>query len=340
MSPRGGARRLGRSDVEVPRLGFGGAPVGNLFTAVEEDVALEAVRTALAEGITYVDTAPHYGTGLSEERIGRALRGVPRERFVLGTKVGRLVEPVEEGAPAAREGGFDVPATRRWVWDFSAAGVRRSLEESLERLGLDRVDVLLVHDPDEHLDAARAGALPELLRMREEGLVRAVGAGMNSSAHLTSLVEEFDLDVVLCAGQYDLLEQPALDDLLPACAERGVSVLAAAIFNSGLLAAPRPPEGAMYDYAPASAELLGRVHRMADVCEAHGVTLPQVAMAFPLAHPVVAGIVVGMRTEQEVRSNLEALEVQVPDQVWADLRSEGLLDERAAVPRRVSPSRR
>nr|WP_240897310.1 aldo/keto reductase [Kineococcus vitellinus] len=329
---RGGTRRLGRSDVEVPRVGFGGAPVGNLYAAVEEDVALEAVRTALAAGITYVDTAPHYGTGLSEERVGRALRGVPRGGFVLGTKVGRLVEPVEEGAPAVRDGAFDVPPTRRWVWDFSAAGVRRSLEESLERLGLDRVDVLLVHDPDEHLDAARAGALPELLRLREEGLVRAVGAGMNSSARLTALVEEFDLDVVLCAGQYDLLEQPALDDLLPAALRRGTSVVLGGVFGSGLLAVDEPREDATYRYAPVPADVLARARTAARTAREHGVPLPALAVQAVLAHPAVASAVLGVRSPQEARAAAALLDVEVPAAAWRALREAGTVREDVPLP--------
>ncbi|NAZ85362.1 aldo/keto reductase [Kineococcus indalonis] len=323
--PRAGTRPLGRSGVRVPVLGFGGAPVGNLRTAVPDAVARAAVGQALAEGVRYFDTAPHYGLGLSEERIGAALRGVPRDAFVLGTKVGRLLEPVPAPAGTDVEGGFDVPARARRVWDFSAGGVRRSLEESLRRLGLERVDVLLVHDPDEHEEDARTGALPELHRMREEGLVRAIGAGMNSTAPLTRFVEEFDLDVVLLAGHYDLLEQPALDDLLPAALRRGTSVVLGGVFGSGLLARERPPADATYRYAPAPADVLARAHRAADLAREHGVTLPALALQAVLAHPAVASAVVGMRSPEEVRRDAALLDVAVPAAAWEALRASGIV---------------
>jgi len=199
-------------------------------------------------------------------------------------------------------------------------------------MGVDRIDVLYLHDAEQHFDAALRDGYPALAELRAEGVVGAIGAGMYHTAKLTTLVRETDVDVVMLAGRYTLLDHSALDDLLPACAERGISVLAAAVFNSGVLAAPRPADGARFDYAPASPELLQRVHRIADICEAHGVTLPQAAMAFPLGHPVTAGIVVGMRSAEEVRHNATLFRDDVPAQVWADLRGEDLLDDRAPVP--------
>jgi D-threo-aldose 1-dehydrogenase len=308
-------------------LGFGGGPLGGLFTPLDDETAAGALAAAWEGGVRYFDTAPHYGIGHSERRIGGFLRERPRGDFTVSTKVGRLLVPQD---PAGRQDEhFAVPATHRRTWDFSRDGVRRSLAESLVRMGLDRVDTLFLHDAESHFEAALRHGYPALAELRAEGVVSAIGAGMHDTAMLTRLVRETDVDVVMLAGRYTLLDQSALDTLLPACAERGVSLQAAAIFNSGVLATPRPPEGARFDYSPASAQLLRRAHRIADVCEAHGVTLPQAAMAFPLAHPVVGGIVVGMRSAAEVRHNLASLAVPVPGAVWSDLRAEGLIDARA-----------
>jgi D-threo-aldose 1-dehydrogenase len=321
--------RLGHSAVEVTELGFGGGPLGGLFAPLDDDTAAGALRAAWDGGIRYFDTSPHYGIGQSERRTGDLLRQKPRSEFTLSTKVGRLLVPQD---PAGRtDESFEVPATHRRVWDFTRAGIARSVDDSLARLGVDRIDVLFLHDAEEHFEEALRDGYPALAELRAQGMVGAIGAGMYHTAKLTRLVRETDVDVVMLAGRYTLLDHSALDDLLPACAERGVSVLAAAIFNSGLLATPRPAAGARFDYAPASSELVLRAHRIADICEAHGVTLPQAAMAFPLHHPVIAGIVVGMRSAAEARRNAESFGVQVPAQVWADLRGEGLVDERAPV---------
>lgn len=316
--------------VDVTELGFGGGPLGGLFAPLDDDSAAEALTGAWDGGIRYFDTAPHYGIGYSERRIGDFLRHQPRRAFTLSTKVGRLLVP--QDSEGRKDDSFEVPATHRRVWDFSRDGIRRSVDASLTRMGVDRVDVLFLHDAEDHFDTALHDGYPALADLRSEGMVGAIGAGMYHAARLTTLVRETDVDVVMLAGRYTLLEQLALDDLLPACAERGVSVLAAAVFNSGVLAEPRPADGARFDYAPASPELLQRAHDIADVCEAHGVTLPQAAIAFPLAHPVVAGVVVGMRSAEEVRRNVASFRADVPAQVWADLRGEGLLDERAPVP--------
>jgi D-threo-aldose 1-dehydrogenase len=198
-------------------------------------------------------------------------------------------------------------------------------------MGVDRVDLLFLHDAEEHFEDALREGYPALAELRAQGVVGAVGAGMYHPGMLTRLVEETDVDVVMLSGRYTLLDHSALDDLLPACSARGVSVLAASIFNSGLLATPRPAEGTSFDYAPAAPEVLRRAREIAAVCEAHGVTLPQAAMAFPLLHPAVAGIVVGMRSPREVRDDIAAFQAHVPDQVWADLVAAGLLDERAPV---------
>jgi len=321
--------RLGRSAVEVTELGFGGGPLGGLFTQLDDDTAAAALAAAWDCGIRYFDTSPHYGIGQSERRIGSFLRGKPRAEFTLSTKVGRLLIPQE--AAGRMDESFQVPATHRRVWDFSRDGVLRSFEDSLARLDTDRIDVLFLHDAEDHFEAALRDGYPALAELRAQHAVGAIGAGMYDTAKLTRLVQETDVDVVMLAGRYTLLNHSAVDDLLPACAARGVSVLAVSVFNSGILATPRPAAGATFDYEPAAPELLRRAHRIADVCEAHGVTLPQAAMAFPLLHPVVAGIVIGMRSAEEAQRNAEAFRAEVPAGLWADLRSEGLLDERAAI---------
>ena len=319
--------RLGRSAVEVTELGFGGGPLGGLFAPLDDDTAAGALAAAWDCGIRYFDTSPHYGIGQSERRTGDLLRWKPRAEFTLSTKVGRVLVPQD---PAGRtDESFEVPATHRRVWDFSREGVMRSVGDSLDRMGTGRIDVLFLHDAEHHFETALRDGYPALAELRARGVVGAIGAGMYHTAMLTRLVRETDIDVVMLAGRYTLLDHSALDDLLPACAERCVSVLAASVFNSGLLATPRPAAGAHFDYEPAAPELVRRAHRIADVCEAHGVTLPQAAMAFPLRHPVVAGIVVGMRSADETRRNVELFGTAVPAQVWADLRGEGLLDERA-----------
>ncbi|WP_084800709.1 aldo/keto reductase, partial [Promicromonospora kroppenstedtii] len=240
--------------VRLTTLGLGAAPAGNLYRATTDDEAYATFQAAWDAGIRYFDTAPHYGLGLSERRLGAYLRTRPRDELVISTKVGRLLVPSPETADRRDPEMFDVPATSRRVWDFSRDGVLASIEASLERTGLDRIDVAYLHDPDEHWTQAAHEALPALVELRDQGVVGAIGAGMNQSAMLARFVRETDVDVVMCAGRFTLLEQPALADLLPAAAERGVAVVAAAVYNSGLLAQDRPPSDATYDYAPVAAE--------------------------------------------------------------------------------------
>ncbi|WP_410657383.1 aldo/keto reductase [Amycolatopsis sp. lyj-112] len=316
--------RLGHTDVQVTRLGFGGGPLGGLFAPLDDETAAGALAAAWDGGIRYYDTSPHYGIGHSERRIGEFLRHRPRDSFTLSTKVGRLLVPQGAGGKLDPD-GFHVPATHRRVRDFTRDGIRRSVEDSLERMGLDRIDVLYLHDAEEFFDDAVRDGYPALAELRSEGTVGAIGAGMYDTAMLTTLVKEADIDVVMQSGRHTLLDHSALDTFLPACEERGVSVIAASIFNSGLLAVPRPGEGAHFDYETATPDVLRRANEMADVCEAHGVTLPQVAMAFPLRHPAVAGIAVGMRSAEEARRNVESFAVEVPARVWADLRAAGLI---------------
>ena len=323
-------RTLGRGPVEVSELAFGAAALGNLFTPVGDDEAAAALEAAWDAGIRYFDTAPHYGIGLSERRVGAALRQRPRDSYTLSTKVGRLLEPVP--GPVTGDdlaNGFAVPATHRRVWDFSADGVRRSIEASLERLGLDRIDVVYLHDPDEHAAQALDQAYPALEKLRSEGVVGAIGAGMNQSAMLARFVRETDTDVVLLAGRYTLLDQDGLAELLPEAARRGTSVVVGGVFNSGLLADPRP--GATFDYAAAPGELLERALRIKAVCERHGVPLRAAALQFPSGHPAVAGVLVGMRSAAEVRDAVAMAAHPVPGGLWAELRAEGLLPQEAPV---------
>ncbi|MEU9996163.1 aldo/keto reductase [Streptomyces sp. NPDC050848] len=320
---------LGTSAVSVTELSFGAAGIGNLFTPVDVAQAGRAVDAAWDAGIRAFDTAPHYGLGLSEERLGAALRTRPRHEYVVSTKVGRLLRPTTGGGSDLAN-GFAVPATHRRVWDFSADGVRVSLLESLRRLGHDRIDIVYLHDPDDHAGAAFRTAYPELERLRAEGVIGAIGAGMNQTEMLTRFVRDTDVDVVLCAGRYTLLDQSALTELLPEAAARGKSVVIGGVFNSGLLADPRP--GATYDYATAPQEVLDRALRLQAVAERHQVPLRALALHFPYGHPAVASVLVGARSGNEVRDAAELLARPVPADLWAELRAEGLLPDDVPVP--------
>ncbi|MCX5007748.1 aldo/keto reductase [Streptomyces sp. NBC_00638] len=325
---------LGGSGVRVSGLSFGAAGIGNLFTEVTDEQAYQAVDAAWASGIRYFDTAPHYGLGLSERRLGAALRDRPRAAYTVSTKVGRLLEPVEAGGDDLAD-GFAVPATHRRVWDFSADGVRRSLDTSLERLGLDRVDVVYLHDPDDHAEQAFREGYPALEKLRSQGVVGAIGAGMNQTEMLTRFVRETDVDVVLCAGRYTLLDHRALTGLLPAAQARGISVVIGGAFNSGLLADPGP--GATYNYAVAPGELLDRALRLKEIAERHGTTLRAAALALPAAHPAVASVLVGARSADEVRDCVRQSVTPVPLDFWQELRAEGLLPAAAPLPVRELP---
>ena len=309
-------------------LGLGCAPIGNLYEPVSDEEAHAVVHTAYDAGLRFFDTAPLYGHGLSERRLGAALASLPRESVTVATKVGRLLVPDDAGG--AEETIFaDLPAVHP-VFDFSADGVQRSLEASLDRLGLDRVDIVHVHDPDDHAEEALAGAFPALRRWRDEGVVGAIGAGMNQAPMLARFVREAGLDCVLLAGRYTLLDQSGLDELLPLCEREGVSVIAAGVFNSGLLADPTP--GAPFDYAPAPPDVVERARQLAAVCARHSVPLTAAALQFAAAHPVVTCVLTGVRSVGELRSNLADFKRPIPTELWADLRAEGLLDDWAPTP--------
>jgi D-threo-aldose 1-dehydrogenase len=307
----------------MKRLALGCAPLGGLFMAVDEHQARATVEAAWREGIREFDTAPHYGAGLSERRLGAALAVLPRDEVVVSTKVGRLLVP---GSGSRRDDGgamfAGTPGLDR-VFDFSREGVLRSVEESLERLGLDRVDVLYVHDPDDHLDQAIGEALPALADLRSQGVVREIGAGMNQAPALVRIVREADVDRVLVAGRYTLLDQSAEEELLPLCIRCDVAVVAGGVLNSGILADPRP--GAMYDYAPAPEELLVRARRIAAICERHDTELVAAAIAFPLRHPAIRTVLVGARSPEEVGVAAAAFARSVPGELWDELEQAGLL---------------
>ncbi|GAA1578214.1 aldo/keto reductase [Dactylosporangium maewongense] len=315
-----------RPAVGLTALGLGASQGGNLYHATTDETFAAAVDAAWDAGIRYFDTAPHYGLGLSERRLGAALRTRPRDDYVISTKVGRLLVPSPRTAHLRDPEGFDVAATHRRRWDFSRDGVRRSLEASLTRTGLDRIDIVYLHDPDGHWRQAATEALPALTELRDQGVIGAVGAGMNQSAMLTRFVQETDVDLVMCAGRYTLLEQGALRDLLPAAQRAGVGVVIAGVYNSGLLATDRPPADATYDYRQAPGELIDRARRIAGICEAHGVTLPAAALAFVRAHPAVTATVVGLRSRAEVQQTVDRAATTVPDALWAALRAAGLLE--------------
>ncbi|MER7283733.1 aldo/keto reductase [Dactylosporangium sp. NPDC000244] len=315
-----------RPAIRFTALGFGAAQGGNLYHATSDETFAAAVDAAWDAGVRYFDTAPHYGLGLSERRLGAALRDRPRDSYVVSTKVGRLLVPTPETAHRRDPEGFDVPANHRRVWDFSRDGVRRSLEASLRRSGLDRFDIVYLHDPDEHWHQAATEALPALADLRGQGVIGAIGAGMNQSAMLARFVRETDVDLVMCAGRYTLLEQGAAHDLLPAARQRRVGVIIAGVYNSGLLARDRPPDDATYDYRPAPADLLQRARRIAAICTEHGVSLPEAALAFVRGHPAVVSTVVGLRSPAEVTETVRRTAAVVPAALWPALRAAGLID--------------
>jgi D-threo-aldose 1-dehydrogenase len=307
-------------------LGFGGAGIGNLYRAVDDAVTQATVEAAWDGGVRYFDTAPHYGLGLSERRLGLALGDKPRDEFLISTKVGRLLAPRDNPEGARDDDGFDVPADLQRVWDPSESGIRRSLEGSLERLGLDYVDILYLHDPDVYdLEAGITQALPAMVKLRAEGLVKAVGVGANSSDALLECVQRADLDLVMLAGRYTLLEQPAQEHLLPACVERGVGVVSVGVYNSGLLARPTIRDDAHYNYGPAPQEILDHARRLAACCAEFEVELPTAALQFSLRHPAVRTVVVGASNPAQMGQNIGRMNQPVPEELWAELRRRSLV---------------
>jgi D-threo-aldose 1-dehydrogenase len=332
--------RLGNGGLTFTELGLGTAPLGNLYRAVSEDDAQAVMQRAWDAGVRYFDTAPLYGLGLSETRLNRFLRGKPRDAYVVSTKIGRTLKAT---TPDRRDGigkWFDVPA-RTEVLDYSYDGVMRSLEASLERLGLDRVDLLLAHSLDafdlgtearvtEKRDELMAGGYRALLGLRDQGVIRGIGAGINDWRSAQWLVERGDFDIILLAGRYTLLEQEALDTFLPLCTQRGVGIVVGGPYNSGILATGARP-GAFYNYDPAPADILDRVARIEAACARHGVRLVDAAFQFPLRHPAVVSMIPGGQGVAEMDSNLAAARAEIPPALWVELKAEGLLRAEAPV---------
>ena len=320
-------RSLARG-LSLTEIGLGVAQFGNLNRETTDAESTAAIDAGWDEGIRYFDTAPHYGIGTSERRLGAALAGRPRDEYVLSTKVGRALVPTPERAAAGEtdeENGFLVPADFRREWDFSRDGILRSLDESLTRLGLDRIDVVYLHDPDERWEQASTEGIQALIELREQGVVGAVGAGMNQSAMPAAFIREFDIDIIMLAGRYTLLEQTALDDLMPLALERGVGIVAAAVYNSGLLSRAVVPDDASFNYQTAPPELVARARAIAAICESHGVTLPDAAVQFPLLHPAVVSVVLGTRTAEQARDGVARYSVPIPPALWTDLVSAGYI---------------
>lgn len=319
--------RLGRTRLTVTRLGLGTAPLGGLFEEVSDDQARAAVEAAWSAGLRFFDTAPLYGHGLAERRLGAVLSGCPRDDFTIATKVGRLLRL--DAPPEPGQAFKGVPPVNP-IFDFSYDGVMRSFEESLQRLGLERVDVVHIHDPDDHFEEALNYAFPALDRLRSEGLIGALGAGMNQAEMLARFAREADFDCLLLAGRYTLLDQIGLAELLPLCLDRGIAVIAGGVYNSGILADPRP--GVAYNYLPAPSELLERARRLRTVCERHGVPLKAAALQFPLGHPAVTVVLTGSRSAAELQENLSMFRMNIPSGLWEELKAEGLLSMDAPTP--------
>jgi D-threo-aldose 1-dehydrogenase len=319
--------KLGRTTLLVTRLSFGTAPLGNLFEAVPDAAAQAALEAAWSSGIRFYDTAPLYGHGLAETRLGNFLRDKPRDSYTLATKVGRLLRAGAEPEPG--QSYVDTPPVNP-VFDFSYDATLRSVEESLERIGLDRVDILHIHDPDDHYEEALDGAYRALDRLRGEGVIGAVSAGMNQWQMLSRFAREADFDCFLLAGRYTLLDQSAFAELMPLAEERGIAVIAAGVFNSGVLADPKP--NAHYDYRQAPPELIEKARRIAAVCARHDVPLKTAAVQFPRAHPAVPTVLIGSRSATQVEQNVLGFESPIPPQLWAELKAEGLLAAEVPTP--------
>ena len=304
----------------MTRLGLGTAPLAGLFEAVPENQALAVIERSWEAGIRFYDTAPLYGHGLAEIRVGKALRRKPREELTLASKVGRLLRA---GAPPEPGQAFVGTPPVNPMFDFSYDGAMRSVDESLERLQLGRIDILHIHDPDDHYDEALNGAYRALDRLRSDGVIGAVSAGMNQAEMLTRFAREAKFDCFLLAGRYTLLEQGALKELLPVCLDKGVAVIAGGVYNSGVLADPKP--GAHYNYQAAPAELIERAQRIGAVCGRHGVPIKAAAIQFPLGHPAVACVVVGCRSVAQLDESIAMFELAIPPAMWQELKHEGLL---------------
>jgi D-threo-aldose 1-dehydrogenase len=333
-------RPLGRTGLQVTQLGFGAAPIGGFRAAISDAEASEIIRTACDAGVNFFDTSPYYGYGRSELRMGAALRNRPRDSYVLSTKVGRWMRPLRDGESVEgwRQGGLRFAPT----FDYSYDGVMRSIEQSHLRLGIARIDVLLIHDVDffttrdqalfeQRFREAMDGGYRALDELRRAGVVKAIGVGLNNTDSCLKFVKAGEFDCVLLAGRYTLLEQGALEELLPLCASRSVSVIIGGPYNSGILTGGVRP-GAKYDYADAPPEIIARAQAIEAICRRHGVPLAAAALQFPLAHQAVCSVIPGALSSSEVEQNINHLRRLIPAELWAELRAAGLLDRAAPTP--------
>lgn len=325
------------SAIDFGRIGFGGAPIGGFRFDLTDDEGIAVVRAAAGAGVRYFDTSPYYGYGRSELLMGTALRGVPRDSFVISTKVGRVMAPLRPGETVEkwRPGGLPFKAR----FDYSRDGALRSLEQSHLRLGLATIDIALIHDcdvfthgdPEPCYREALAGAWPALAELKRSGIIRATGVGLNEVEASMRFLRDTDIDLIMLAGRYTLLDQSGLDELLPLAQSKGVGILLAAPFNSGILATGSS-HPASYDYAAAAPEIVERVRRIEAVCARHGVALQAAAVQFPLAHPAMRAVVPGATRPAEVQQNVAWMNTPIPADFWQELRSLRLLHPAAPVP--------
>ena len=331
---------LGKSPVLVSRLGLGTLPLGNFHRVTSDREATDVVSHAVDIGVRYIDTAPDYGFGLAEERVGAALRTRPRSSWVLSTKVGRLLRHDAPPDPGHFVSGHPIfvetPAVNP-VFDFSYEGTLTSLEESLDRLGLDRVDIVFIHDPDDHFREAVDGAYRALERLREDGRVLAIGVGMNQAEMLVDFAGEGDFDCFLVAGKYTLLDQGALAELIPLCERRRIGLILGGAFNTGILANAQADRddltsGATFEHGPVPDSVMSRVRAIQSICDRHGVPLKAAAAQFPFGHPAVSSVLIGVRSAEELDEDVQLLRRTIPGDLWQELRHEGFLDADAATP--------
>jgi D-threo-aldose 1-dehydrogenase len=332
-------RTFGRSGLTVTDMGFGGAPIGNFLRPISEEMAAAMVQEAWDAGMRYYDTAPYYGHGLSEARLGACLRWKPRHEFVLSSKVGRVLKAKPRAAIDFKPWVDGLPF--ECIFDYSYDGTMRSFEDSLQRLGLEHIDILFIHDADVfthgrekqqvYFREAMAGCYPALVKLKEQGAVKAIGVGVNDTDVMLDFMRAGDFDCLLMAGRYTLLEQDTLDELLPLCEKRGAAIVIGGGLNSGILATGAVP-GAKYNYAPAPAAIMERVGRIEEVCRHHAVPLPAAALQFLLGHPAVASHVPGTRTLDQLRQNIAWMSHPIPRALWTDLKEAGLLRLDAPTP--------
>ena len=320
-------KEIGSTGLRVTRLGIGGAPIGSLFRTVSEDDACSTVLRGLELGLNYIDTAPLYGHGVSEMRLGHILKDIPRDSFVLSTKVGRVLNPVD--SPPVSPHFPSLPKLEA-VFDYSRDGILRSLEDSLQRLNLDRVDIAYIHDADDHWEQAIGEAYPTLADLRSQGVVKAIGVGMNQWEMEARFAHEGDFDCFLLAGRYTLLDQSSLGELMQVCLEKNVSLILGGPYNSGILASDLAP-GATYNYESAPVEIIETARRIKAVCNLYTVPLKAAALQFGLLHPAVAATIPGPRSVTEVEENFRMAGHPIPADFWAELKQEGLIDALAPV---------